>query len=86
MAEIIPLFTGALIFISILIANQNDPRKRRLAWVLGLISQIGLISFGLLTGNYAFTSHVLVAAAFAYNLLRRRKRDRSPVDIPMATE
>jgi hypothetical protein len=28
-AEMIPWLTGVLIFISILIANQNDPRKRR---------------------------------------------------------
>lgn len=73
-AELIPLLTGVLIFISILIANQNDPSKRRLAWILGLVSQMLLITFGVLTGNYAFGSHVLVAGAFAYNLLRKKPK------------
>jgi len=72
-AQWIPLFTGVVIFISILVANQNDPRKRRLAWLLGLLSQLALIAFGLLTKNYAFISHVLVASAFAFNLVRKPK-------------
>ncbi len=72
-AQWIPAFTGAMIFISVLIANRNDPRKRRLAWLLGLVSQLMLIAFGLLTKNYAFSSHVLVAGAFAFNLIWKPK-------------
>lgn len=74
-AQLIPVLTGVLIFISILIANQNDPRKRRTAWILGLASQVLLIAFGLLTGNYAFGSHLLVAGAFGYNLVRTRNKE-----------
>lgn len=79
--QLIPLATGGLIFVSILIANQNDPRKRRTAWILGLVSQLLLITFGVLTGNYAFASHVLVALAFGYNLIRgRRNREIERTD------
>lgn len=76
-AEVIPWFTGTMIFVSVLIANQNDPSKRRTAWILGVVSQLLVVTFGVVTGNYGFGSHLLVAGAFMYNITRKAPKWKS---------
>lgn len=70
-AELIPTLTGIMIFISVILAGRKTELTMKQAWILGLISQVLLIVFGALVGHFAFFTHVLVAGAFAYNLLRR---------------
>lgn len=76
-ADVIPLLTGTMIFVSVLLAGRRTERSRRLAWALGLLSQLLLIAFGLLTRHVAFGTHALVAGAFAWNLWTTRKREVS---------
>lgn len=78
--SVIPAFTGSMIFISVLLGGTHSERKRTAAWILGLTSQLLLFTYGGLTGNWSFSSHLLVAGAFAFNLLspvvERWKRKR----------
>jgi ABC-type uncharacterized transport system permease subunit len=73
--EFIPIATGVMIFISVLLAGRKTESSRKQAWTLGLISQLLLIGFGAFTGHLAFFTHALVACAFAYNLLPKRDND-----------
>jgi hypothetical protein len=73
-ADYIPLTTGTMIFTSVLLAGTGSVGKRRLAWLLGCLSQCLLLTFGVLTEHYTFTSHLPVALAFAFNLWRTRPR------------
>ena len=70
-ADLIPILTGLMIFISVLMAKtlgEKAKRYRQVAWTLGLISQLILVAFGWLTGYYGFATHVLIAGAFAWNM------------------
>lgn len=75
-ADVIPAITGIMIFVSVLLAGTKQLPKIRLAWMLGLGSQVLLVGFGVLTGHYAFGMHLLVASAFAVNIWKFRP-DRS---------
>lgn len=73
MTDSIPVLTGVMIFVSVLLAGRSTEASRRLAWALGLTSQILLIGFGVLTKHYTFGTHLLVAAAFSWNLWTTRR-------------
>lgn len=74
-AHAIPAITALMVFASILYAgtHPNDPRvvrHRRIAWSLGIGSQLLLQGFAVLTGVFTFGFYLLPAAAFAYNMWR----------------
>lgn len=69
MVQYIPTLTGPIVFVSILLAAHGF-RMRRKAWLLGAAAQLGLITYGVLSGNLTFTSHALPALAFGINIFR----------------
>lgn len=77
LAGVIPLLTGPMIFVSVLLAGRRTERTRKQAWALGLASQLLLIGFGALSGHFAFLTHALVASAFAYNLVPKREKQET---------
>lgn len=69
-ADIIPIVTGTMVFIAVLLSSAKSLQRRRLGWYLGGSAQILLITFGVLTQHYGFSSHMLVAIAFVVVLWR----------------
>lgn len=76
-ADLIPVATGTMIFISVLLAGTTSISKRRLAWALGGLSQCLLLLFGALTHHYTFSTHLPVALAFGFNLWRSVHDERN---------
>lgn len=75
LAYVIPAVTGTMVFASILLAGTDveSPhvmRNRRLAWTLGILSQVILQGFALLTGYFTFSFYLLAAVAFLINLVK----------------
>jgi len=77
-AFVIPAVTGCMVFASILLAGTDVKsvhvtRNRRLAWSLGILSQVILQGFAILTGYFTFSFYLLPAVAFGVNLYKSFK-------------
>jgi hypothetical protein len=80
LVDVIPVTTGTMVFTSVLLAGTSSKNKRRLAWLLGGISQVLLLVFGVLTHHYTFSTHLPVALAFGFNLWKDLHSDtQAPV-------
>jgi hypothetical protein len=70
----LPLVTGSLVFLSVLLVRWNF----RASMGLGLVANVLLIVFGIGTAHPEFWMHLLVAGAFTVNLwMSRKKGDRA---------
>lgn len=69
----LPLLTGPMIFLSVWMVKDHF----RTAMILGLAAQVMLVIFGTWTGHWDFLSHVLVALAFARNLVPSGPKERA---------
>lgn len=82
LAHHLPLVTGSLITVSIVLAGNPTSFSRRMGWRLGLLSQIIFIALGVLINIPEFWAHAGPALAFARNLwfpnLFRRRHATTP--------